>query len=186
MDDHRSSFGGPFANLARAGGLEVLRTGIESHSSIKICALYHQPLRSTLRKMMIYHPGANKHLTLAPTLKVMNDKLGPSGVVRSTLVPGERPPVFTCSETPGTRPSIDERAQIAFDARQEIGKQMAKIRTDRFLRHATPPSAEKHANVVMKYLFAERDMLVIALVDWLALILSKIGIHRKRLFMYGM
>lgn len=104
--DQGSSFGEPFANLCNIGGVEVERTGIEAHASLNIGERYHQPLRTVFRKLKIEHPTADKHLTLALCVKAMNDTLGPNGVVPSTLVFGEVPPVFTRSETPKNRPTV--------------------------------------------------------------------------------
>lgn len=69
---------------------------------------------------MLDNPGADKHLTLTPTVKAMNDALGPEGLVPSTLVFGEHPPVCTRSETSSKCPTIDKRALIAFKAGQEM------------------------------------------------------------------
>ena len=72
----------------------------------------------------------------------MNETPGPNGVVPSTLVFGEHPPVFTRSENPKRRPTLDERAKIAFKARNEMEQHMGKLRIDRALRHAVPPAAD--------------------------------------------
>lgn len=141
--DQGSAFGDPFMHLARISGVEVQRTGIEAHSSLNLGERYHEPLRTTYRKLMIAHPGADKHLTLALCVKAMNDTLGPNGVVPSSLVFGEHPQVFTRSETPPPRATLDERAKIATEARQEMERYMARVRTDRALRHAVPPAADQ-------------------------------------------
>lgn len=118
MVDQGISFGQLFANLAHIEGVELQRTGLEAHLSLNIGGRYHQPLRITFRKLMLDSPGADKHLTLTPTFKAMNDTLGPERLVPSTLVFGEHPPVCTRSETSSECPTIDERALIAFKARQ--------------------------------------------------------------------
>lgn len=142
--DQGSAFGEPFANLCRVGGVEVQRTGIEAHSSLNLGERYHEPLRTIYRKLMASHPRAEKHLTLAMCVKAMNDTLGPNGVVPSALVFGEHPQVFTRSETTPPRATLDERSKLAFEARQEMEQHMARVRTDRALRHAVPPAADQN------------------------------------------
>ena len=136
-----SSFGDGFAELCHIGGIDVERTGIEAHSSLKLGERYHQPPRTVYRKLRSDNPAADKHLTLALTVKAVNDTLRPNGVVPSTLVFGEHPPVFTRSENQKRRPTLDERAKIAFEARNEMEQHMAKLRIDRALPHAVPPAA---------------------------------------------
>ena len=93
--DQGSAFGDSFVNIGRMHNVDVQRTGVEAHSSLGLGERYHQPLRTTYRKLMLAHPGADKELTLAVTVKAMNDTLGPEGIVPSALVFGEYPQIFT-------------------------------------------------------------------------------------------
>lgn len=152
LTDQGASFGEPFAHLCRVGGLKLERTGIEEHSSLNLGERYHQPLRNIFLNLMIDHPKTNKHLTLALSVKEMNDTLGPNGVVPSSLVFGEHPRVFTKSETMTKRPTLYERAHIAIEARQEMEKHMAQIRIKCALHHAVQSASKetyKHNDEVL-------------------------------------
>lgn len=139
--DQGSSFGEPFTNLARMGGVKIQRPDIEAHSSLHIGEQYQQPLCITFCKPMFDHPGADKQLTLALSVKAMNEKLVPDGVVSSTLVFGLHPAVYIRSEIPKSRPTLNKRAKIAEEARQEVENHMAKMRTDCALRLSVPPAS---------------------------------------------
>eukprot|EP00171_Calliarthron_tuberculosum_P005792 IDg5792t1 len=130
--------------LRSRANVEVQATGTESHSSLNIGERYHQPLRSTFRKMALDYPQVDKGLLLQLAVKSMNDTLGPEGIVPSSLVFGEYPKVYTTSETPQQRPSIAERAKMLHTARIEMQKHMAKSRIARALKHSVPPAADNH------------------------------------------
>ena len=141
LTDQGSNFGDAFVEIGRAHNVEVQRTGVEAHSSLGLGERYHGPLRNTYRKLRISYPNADKALTLAMAVKAMNDTLGPEGIVPSALVFGEYPQVFTESEDPLPRATLDERAKMAEEARAEMEEIMAKMRAARALKHATPPAA---------------------------------------------
>lgn len=90
---------------------------------------------------MVDHRGADKHLTLALSIVAINDTLEPDGVVPSTLVFDKHPLVHTGSETPKHRPTIEERANIALEAWQEMEKHMENMQINRALKHALPVAA---------------------------------------------
>lgn len=90
------------------------------------------------RKLMLTHPGDNTNLILALSFKAMNNTRGPDSIDTRCWRASTS---FTRSETPTNRQTIDERAKISFEARQEMKKYLAKIRTDRALRHAIPAAA---------------------------------------------
>lgn len=140
--DQGSFFGEEFAELCGIGSVEVRRKEIEAHSSLNLGERYYQPLLTVYCELRSEHPAADKHLTLALTVKVMNDTLGLNGVVPSTLIFGEHPPVFTCFQNRYKLSTLDNRAKIAFEARKKMEQHMAKFRINRALRHAVPPAAD--------------------------------------------
>ena len=140
MVDQGSCFGDSFMYIGAAHNIKIERTGVEAHSSLGIGERYHQPLRTTYRKMRTDHPNADKKLTLSMAVKAMNETLGPEGLVPSLLVFGEYPEINLPGEPHQTRPSTDERAALAQTARAEMERIMAKLRIQRALRHAVPPA----------------------------------------------
>lgn len=81
-------------------------------------------------------------------LKALNDTLCPEGLVPSGIVFGEFP--STLIYTDGTaypRASLESRAHIATAARKEMEQHMAKLKVNRALGHAVPPSSDILLNV---------------------------------------
>ena len=139
--DQGSAFGKLFISMGAISDVQVERTGIEAHASLGLGERYHQPLRQTYRKIRVENPTTDPDLALALSVKAMNDTLGPEGLVPSALVFGEFPPVFTRSEVPHPRATLESRAVVASAARKEMEQQMAKLRVRRALHHATPGAA---------------------------------------------
>lgn len=131
----------PFFSLAARANVEVQSTGTEAHSSLGIGERYHEPVRTTFRKLLLQYPMVRKTLLLQMTVKALNDTLGPEGLVPSSLVFGELPRVHTPSETPKNRDTLGERAALAHSARVEMQAIMSKMRVARGLRHSIPPAA---------------------------------------------
>lgn len=82
-------------------------------------------------------------LILAFAVKAINDTLGPEGYVPSSLVYGEFPKMVTKSEVPDPRAALASRAKMLSIPRQAVDEHMAKLRVERALRHAVPPSADR-------------------------------------------
>lgn len=139
--DQGSSFGEAFVVSGRLCNVNVSHTGIESHNSLGIGERYHQPLRTTYRKISIAHPHIPKELRLAISVKAMNDTLGPEGLVPLALLFGEFPQI----RAPGIgllpRPNLAERANAAETARAEMSSIMAKMCLHRALAHDPPGAA---------------------------------------------
>lgn len=122
ITDQGSKFGDQFIHIARTANVDVDRTGVEAHSSLGIGGeRYHEPLRTTFRKIMKEHPCIDKHLAFSLAQRAMNDTLGPEGLVSSALVFGEYLRTHTLSEPHLHRHSLSERAKIAQSARREMG-----------------------------------------------------------------
>lgn len=102
-----------FVRMAEIHSVDDEHTGIESHNILGVVEKYHQSLRATFRKNSVENLSADCKLTLAVSVKAMNNTLGHEGLLPSSLVFGEFPPPFTKSEMTPSRASVDERAQLA-------------------------------------------------------------------------
>lgn len=138
--DQARCFGDSFIHLAAIANMAVERIGVEAHSSLGLGERYHQPLRTTYRKIICAHPKTEPQLSIALAVKSMNDSLGPEGLVPSLLVFGEYPKVATRSEIPTTKLTLGERSKVAVIARKEMERIMAQMRVSRALKHAVPPA----------------------------------------------
>ena len=140
--DQGSNFGDSFIRMASLDGIQVERTGIESHNGLSICERYHSPIRSTVRKILTVHPKSNFDLVLALAVKALNDTSGPEGLVPSALVFGEFPRLDMPSEY-NRRPTSDERGEIATMARNLMRTHLDTMRISRALRHNVPSATDK-------------------------------------------
>ena len=140
--DQGTAFGEGFISLAKASDVKVVRTGIESHSSVGIGKRYHAPLRSTFRKLKLEYANVSPCLLLSVAVFAMNNTLGPEGVVPSVLVFGESPSLRTLHEAPIPKATLLDRARIANTARKEMEHHMARLRVQRALRHRVPRSTD--------------------------------------------
>ena len=123
--------------------MEGSRTGIEAHASLGLVERYHEPLRSTYRKLKAGFPKVNMHVALACAVKGMNDTLGLEGLVPFSLVFGELPQPFTPSENRSDRPSLLDRSKLATACRKEMSAPMAKVKLKRAMHHAVPPARDR-------------------------------------------
>ncbi len=89
--DQANYFGPVFANIGALSRVEVQRTGAEAHSSLGLGERYHEPLRTTVRKLKAVAPDADPNFLLSFSVKAMNDTIGPEGLVPSAL--GISPPL---------------------------------------------------------------------------------------------
>eukprot|EP00737_Agarophyton_chilense_P000247 gb/GEZJ01000282.1/.p1 GENE.gb/GEZJ01000282.1/~~gb/GEZJ01000282.1/.p1 ORF type:complete len:768 (+),score=79.54 gb/GEZJ01000282.1/:1785-4088(+) len=132
-----------FIDIAAISNVQVESTGVEAHSSLGLGERYHQPLRTTYRKIMATLPDTDREIALSCAVKSMNDTLGPEGLVPSALVFGEFPNITSKSETPTPRASALSRAAIAATAREEMSQIMERMRVRRALKHAVPQAADR-------------------------------------------
>lgn len=142
LTDEGSQFGEKFIHLAKLSNVEVNRTGVEAHSNLGIGERYHEPLRTTFRKIMSADPTRNMHTALACAVKAMNDTLGPEGLVPSALVFGEFPHLAPDYSPRSERSTLQQRSNMAHIARTEMSKIMDRLRLQRALRHAVPAASD--------------------------------------------
>ena len=102
-----------FINIGVIANVEVVRTGIEAHSSLGFSERYYQPHRQTYRNTMVENPAADPESSLASSVQVMNGTIGPEGLVNSALFFGEFTTVHTKSETLNERAVLASRAKVA-------------------------------------------------------------------------
>ena len=141
--DQGSYSGETFATLGALSNVDVKDTGVEAHSSLGLGERYHQSLRNPYRKIMSEHLPTPPASALADSVKALNDTLDPEGLVPSALVFGEFPPMFTKSESPAQRATLQDRASVAQSARKEMEKIMAEMRVRRALHHRVPSAADR-------------------------------------------
>ena len=139
--DQGSNFGESSIRLAALDGIKVERTGIEAHNGLSICERYHEPIRTTVRKILLNFPKAEFELTLALAVKALNDKAGPDGLVPSALLFGEFPRLELPDDC-STRPTTDERGKLALIIRNEVRQHIDKMRISRALRHNVPKDTD--------------------------------------------
>lgn len=167
LTDQGSQFGERFIELVRLPDVEVTRTGVEAHSSLGLGERYHEPLRSTFRKIMKSRPDVEKSFALSLSVKAMNGTLGPEGLVPSVLVFGEFPQIRNKSEIRRERPSLLERSEIAAVARKEMAERMAELRMRRALHHDVPPSCERTYEPGDKVLVWREKLIANRIGEWL-------------------
>ena len=138
-----SAFGGSFASISRASDVSVERTGAEALSSLGIGERYHQPRRTTFRKLQISYRQVSENLLLSISVSPMNNTLGPEGFVPSALVFGEFPLLNVLGEPMDPKEILETRAKIAIQTRKEMEQHMAKMKLQRALRYQVPNAADK-------------------------------------------
>ena len=183
LTDQGTQFQGRFVDLARAADVDVSSTGIEAHSSLGLCERYHEPLRTTVRKIMVSFPSTEKELALACAVKAMNDTLGPEGLVPSALVFGEYPQIRARSENATERPTTAQRGEVAEMARKEMSRIMATMKTRRALHHAVPPSCDRTYELGDKVLIWREKQVSQRIGEWLGPFeVNAVDYNRKLVF----
>ena len=89
--DEGSQFRKILAKLGALHDVNIEKSGIESHNSLRIGESYHKPLRDTYRKLKLDYPSMQRQLLLALSVKAMNETIGPEGFVPSPLLFREFP-----------------------------------------------------------------------------------------------
>lgn len=128
-----------FKRLGALRQVQLEATAIESQSSLGLGEMYHEPLRTTYRKLKVINPAVSAEFILGCAV---NDTLGPEGLVPSALVFGEYPSLRTISEPLQESSNLSNRAEVAMAARSEMSKIMAKKRVDHGLHHNLPGAAD--------------------------------------------
>ena len=88
------------------------KSGTESHNSLGIGERYHYPPRKTFLRLCEDHPRLRKDVLFAIYMKVINDTLGPEGIVPSALVLGEFPSIRAFIGLKVPRESLAEREMV--------------------------------------------------------------------------
>jgi len=164
--DQGSNFGPLFANIAANCKVPVNHTEIQSHNSLGVGERYHEPVRTTFRKLKLDFPQEKVQVLLDLAVKGMNDTLGPEGLVRSALVFGSMPSLAMLGSTPDPRATLEDRAAIANSARKSMQQQMAKLRVQRALRHQVPAAADRHFQVGQNILVWREKLIANRIGEW--------------------
>lgn len=81
--DKGSNLAPSFVYIAYLPGVNVKETGIESHKRHGIAEWYHHTPRQTYRKIIVEYLNTEPSLTLAVSIKALNNTLGPEENVPS-------------------------------------------------------------------------------------------------------
>lgn len=87
--DQGLQFQASFVIVGRASGVDVAKSGIESHNAVSIGESYHHPLRNTFRKLRNVCIAVSEAVLLSMAVKALNNIKGSEGFVPSALVFGE-------------------------------------------------------------------------------------------------
>eukprot|EP00171_Calliarthron_tuberculosum_P008157 IDg8157t1 len=83
---HRGAyFGASFATLHAIPNVELQCSVTEFHDTLGLCEPYHEPLRSTFRKIQTVSPKADQRFLLGFAVKAMNDIIGPEGFILTAI-----------------------------------------------------------------------------------------------------
>lgn len=74
--------------ISSDAGIQIQLSGIHSHNALRVGERYHSPLRRNCLKSKEYMPELDPKLALQLAVKVMNETMGPEGIVPSLLVFG--------------------------------------------------------------------------------------------------
>lgn len=140
--DQGSAFAENFIAMCSLFIVSLSNIGIESHSGLGFGERYHQPLRSTFRKISTTYPQLSKELRLSVAVKEMNVTLGPKCLVASDFVFRQFPQLRAPAAGNLPRPDLVERGKIENEARAEMLNQMSKLCLNRALRHQVPSASE--------------------------------------------
>lgn len=126
--NQRSRFQDSIVTVGRALGVDVAKSGIESHNALGIRERYYHPIRNTFRKLNKVYPNASDAVLLSISVKALNDTVGPEGLVPSALVVGEYPSTRVFDEPPVPRVTLQPRTVIGTQARRAMEQEMARLR----------------------------------------------------------
>ena len=138
-----SQFRKTFAELAKMHDLNLQKTPVESHNSLGTRERYHKPLRDTYRNLKIGYPKMQCQLLLALSVRAMNDILEPERTVPSALVFCEFPSLRSASGPVLPRPTLEERAEAALQARRFMSEHLAQAKVKRALQRNPTPSTDQ-------------------------------------------
>lgn len=138
-----TDFGRMFKTCGALRNIDIEETVTESLSSLGLGKRYHEPLRTTYRKMKIAYPNVIPELMLSCSVNAMNVSLGTEVLVPSVLGFVDYPSVRTITEPLKKRPTLSSRDEIAMTIRKEMFRIMVKQRTDRGLQNRVLVAADK-------------------------------------------
>lgn len=181
--DQGSQFGKILKTLGALRHIEIEETGTEAHSSLGLGERYHEPVRTTYRKLRLQFPKVDPEVLLRFSVKAMNDTLGPEGLFPSALVFGEYPSIRTVSELLEERPTLSSRAELAIAARKEMAQIMAKQRVQRGLRHNVPAATDRAFAPGDKVLVWRENIIANRIGEWMGpFIVEAVDVGKKLVY----
>ena len=128
-----------WTNRTKAVGTDVQESDVEAHNSLGSGERYHAPLRRIFLKIREPHPKMDKNIILKLPVKVMNDTMGPEGLVPSYLVL-VCIPRFPSAGSP--LPMQQQRMDAVQSARREMAIIFAELRIRKALSSRVPRNAD--------------------------------------------
>ena len=113
MVDQRSKFKKTFAELAALQDVKIEQTRIQSHNSLGIDEIYHEPRRNTFREQKKEHTEVDSDQLLAFSTKAINGTLGSEDFLPSALGFGDFPSLWSYLGANTPRSTFSERAIVS-------------------------------------------------------------------------
>lgn len=132
--DH--AFDDRFANSIYIGGDEIQLIVVQMHSTLIISKQYHQPVRTTVPRLMVDHPGPDNYLTMVLCVKAIILTVKRDGVVPPAPEFGKHSQVHPLSKMLKHPPTHDKHMNIVFEARQAMEMHIRNMQINRVLKHA--------------------------------------------------
>lgn len=144
--DQGPQFGksGDWHGLLLSAGIKEQPSGVESHNALGNGERYHAFLRRVFNKVRADSPELSEELSLALSLKAVNDTAGPNGLVPTLLVFGVIPRIpLRASQLPNQIVRMNAMA----DARKEMEQIVARSRIAAALNWNVPKCSDQQFNV---------------------------------------
>ena len=141
VDQESSIMSKGWEAMAAAHGIELQKSGVESHNSLGTGERYHQPLRRVFSVLRARRPNLDPEVLLRYAIKGINDTMGPEGLVPSLLVFGVVPSFPTVH---AELPAQKERLAALDAARKEMETVTSELRVQQALRSKLPPASKYH------------------------------------------
>jgi len=129
-------------NACETVDIHLRNTGSQSHNSLSANEKYHDTLRTIYNKVRHEYPKLPVDVSLALSVKAMNDTVGPDGLVPSLLVFGVLPKLPSIS--PRDFPEHKERVRAMMTARKKYEQLVSLARVQLGILKRPPPAADIH------------------------------------------
>lgn len=116
-----------FATVGVASGVDVSKSGMESHKALGIYERYHHPHRNTFRTLQNVYINASDVFILSMAVKALKHTMGPEDLVPSTLIFREIPSTRVFGEPPMQRATLRACAVLSNEARRFLNRNLGEL-----------------------------------------------------------